>query len=123
MMTLPLFSQKPSSDSIRCVPVSALRNAMIMKTEFDKTKIILSDCRDSISILNNIVLTQDTLISTKEQKIKVLSDNIVNYEEIVTKKDEIIGLKDKEIKYFKKQRNIGYGVSALAIILSLLIVL
>lgn len=123
MMTLPLLSQKPSSDSIKCVPVSALRNAMIMKTEFDKTKVILSDCRDSISILNNVVLSQDSLILTKENKIQVLSDNIVNYKEIVSTKDDIISIKDKEIKHFKKQRNVGYGVGVLSILLSLLLVL
>jgi hypothetical protein len=122
-MTLPLLSQKPSSDSIKCVPVSALRNAMIMKTEFDKTKVILSDCRDSISILNNVVLSQDSLILTKENKIQVLSDNIVNYKEIVSTKDDIISIKDKEIKHFKKQRNVGYGVGVLSILLSLLLVL
>ena len=123
MMTLPLFSQKPSIDSIKCVPVSALRNALIMKSEFDKTKVILSECRDSVFILNKIVTSQDSLIVIKDQKISVLTDNINNYKEVVVNKDNIIGVKDEEIKKIKKQRNVGYGVGALSILLSLLIVL
>ena len=122
-MTLPLFSQKPSTDSIKCVPVSALRNALIMKSEFDKTKIVLSECRDSVFILNKIVTSQDSLIVIKDQKISVLTDNINNYKEVVVNKDNIIGVKDEEIKKIKKQRNVGYGVGALSILLSLLIVL
>lgn len=123
MMTLPLFSQKPSTDSIKCVPVSALRNALIMKSEFDKTKIVLSECRDSVSILNKIVTSQDSLIVIKDQKISLLTDNINNYKEVVVNKDNIIGVKDEEIKKIKKQRNVGYGVGALSILLSILIVL
>jgi len=53
----------------------------------------------------------------------VLTDNINNYKEVVVNKDNIIGLKDEEIKKIKKQRNVGYGVGALSILLSLLIVL
>ena len=123
MMTLPLFSQKLSNDSFRCVPVSALKNALIMKSEFDKTKIILSDCRDSILILNKMTTTQDSIILIKEQKIKVLNNDIDTYKDIVITKDNIIDIKDKEISKTKKQRNIGYGVGALSILLSLLIVL
>ena len=123
MMTLPLFSQKPSNDSFRCVPVSALKNALIMKSEFDKTKVILSDCRDSILILNKMTTTQDSIILIKEQKIKVLNNDIDAYKDIVITKDNIIESKDKEISKTKKQRNIGYGVGALSILLSLLIVL
>lgn len=122
-MTLPLFSQKPSTDSIKCVPVSALRNALIMKSEFDKTKIVLSECRDSISILNKVVTSQDSLIVIKDQKISLLTDNINNYKEVVVNKDNIIGVKDEEIKKIKKQRNVGYGVGVLSILLSILIVL
>lgn len=123
MMTLPLFSQKPSTDSIKCVPVSALRNALIMKSEFDKTKIVLSECRDSVSILNKVVTSQDSLIVIKDQKISLLTDNINNYKEVVVNKDNIIGVKDEEIKKIKKQRNVGYGVGVLSILLSILIVL
>ena len=123
IMTLPIFSQKLSNDSIKCVPVSALRNAMIMKTEFDKTKVILSDCRDSVSILNKIVLSQDSLIIVKEQKILILNENIGNYKEIVTNKDDIINVKDKQINKLKKQKNIVYGIGVLSILLSVLIVL
>ena len=123
MMTLPLFSQKPSNDSFRCVPVSALKNALIMKSEFDKTKVILSDCRDSILILNKMTTTQDSIILIKEQQIKVLNNDIDAYKDIVITKDNIIESKDKEISKTKKQRNIGYGVGALSILLSLLIVL
>lgn len=122
-MTLPLFSQKPSTDSIKCVPVSALRNALIMKSEFDKTKIVLSECRDSVSILNKVVTSQDSLIVIKDQKISLLTDNINNYKEVVVNKDNIIGVKDEEIKKIKKQRNVGYGVGVLSILLSILIVL
>jgi hypothetical protein len=94
-----------------------------MKTEFDKTKIVLSECRDSVSLLNRIVLSQDSLIIIKDQKTQILNDNIGNYKEIVKTKDDIITVKDNQIKHITKQRNIGYGISILSILLSVLVVL
>jgi hypothetical protein len=96
---------------------------MIMKSEFEKTKIVLSDCRDSVSLLNRIVLSQDSLIIIKDQKTQILNDNIGKYKEIVEAKDEIITIKDNKIKHITKQRNIGYGVGILSILLSVLVVL
>jgi hypothetical protein len=96
---------------------------MIMKSEFEKTKIVLSDCRDSVFLLNRIVLSQDSLIIIKDQKTQILNDNIGKYKEIVETKDEIITIKDNKIKHITKQRNIGYGVGILSILLSVLVVL
>ncbi len=123
MMTLPIFSQKLSNDSIKCVPVSALRNAVIMKTEFEKCKISLSESRDSVFILNKIVSSQDTLINIKTQKISILEDNVKNLNDVIVSKDGIIGEKNKQIKKYKKQTFVGYGVGFVSILLSLLIVL
>ena len=123
MMTLPIFSQKLSNDSIKCVPVSALRNAVIMKTEFEKCKISLSESRDSVFILNKIVSSQDTLINIKTQKISILEDNVKNLNDVIVSKDGIIDEKNKQIKKYKKQTFVGYGVGFVSILLSLLIVL
>ena len=75
-----------------------------MKSEFDKTKIILSDCRDSILILNKMTTTQDSIILIKEQKIKVLNNDIDAYKDIVITKDNIIESKDKEISKLQKEK-------------------
>ena len=121
MMTLPTFSQSRSNDSIRCVPVSQLRNALKMKSDFEVCKLELMDARDSVTVLSKIVSSQDSLIATKTETNKILTSNIDNLNQTVVLKDGVIGEKDKVIKKVKSNNKKIIGGGTILIILALLI--
>jgi len=121
MMTLPTFSQSRSNDSIRCVPVSQLRNALKMKNDFELCKIALSESRDSVNTLTKIVTTQDSVIVTKTETNKILSENNNNLNQTLILKDKILGEKDKEIKKAKSTSKKIAGGGILLVLLALLI--
>ena len=121
MMTSLAFSQKPSSDTIRCVPVSTLRHALMIKAQNDQCQEVVRNCRDSITILNKLVLTQDTLIDIKTQKIVLFEKNQSLYDETLKNKDAIV---DSYKKMYQKQKTrtiFGYGVGVLGILLGLFV--
>ena len=70
-MISSIYSQKLSNDTVRCVPISTLRHALVVKQQFDHCQSVLSNCRDSITILTKIITEQDSLIEIKNQKIKI----------------------------------------------------
>lgn len=113
------FSQKLSSDTIRCVPVSTLRHALIIKSQNDQCQETLKNCRDSITLLNKLVMSQDTLVKIKTEKIMLYEKNEQHYNETIKTKDEIV---DTYKKQYQKQRNlkwVGYGVGVIGFILFL----
>lgn len=121
MMTSLAFSQKPSSDTIRCVPVSTLRHALMIKAQNDQCQEVVKNCRDSITILNKLVLTQDTLIDIKTEKIVLFEKNQSLYDETLKNKDAIV---DSYKKMYQKQKTrtiFGYGVGVLGILLGLFV--
>lgn len=121
MMTLPTFSQSRSNDSIRCVPVSQLKNALKMKNDFEICKLELIDARDSVKVMSNIITSQDSLIVTKTETNKVLSSNVDNLNQKLVFKDAIIDEKDKTIKKVKSNNRKIVGGGLVLVILALLI--
>ena len=75
--------------------------------------------KDSISILSNIVLTQDSLIATQDSTISLYKENEEKYIKMLGNKDMIVGLKDKQIKKEKTKALAGW---ALAVINGILLV-
>ena len=120
-MISSIYSQKLSNDTVRCVPISTLRHALVVKQQFDHCQSVLSNCRDSITILTKIITEQDSLIEIKNQKIKIHESNVTHYEEIQKNKDAIIDV--YKIKYTKEKTKkiIGYGVGVLGIFLGLFV--
>lgn len=122
MLTSPILSQNSSNDNC-VVPCITLKNALIMKTDFEKTKLVLSEARDSISIMNKLILSQDSLLVIKDGKIEIYKQNENNYTQVIKLKDDMIAVYEKKYKKEKRLKNIGFSTAGLSILLSLLIVL
>ena len=119
MMTSLAHSQKLSSDTIRCVPVSTLRHALIVKAQNDQCQQMIKGCRDSIILLDKLVMSQDTMIKIKTEKIELYKKNESHYTETIKTKDEIVETYKKQYQKQKALKWVGYGVGALGFILFL----
>lgn len=121
MMTSLLFSQRLSSDTVRCVPVSSLRNALIVKAKYDQCQEVVKNCRDSITILNKLVLTQDSSIEIKTKEIVLLKTNQTLYSGTIKEKDEMIETYKKKYLKEKKLKIFGFSIGGLGILLGLFV--
>lgn len=106
-------SQTLSTEEYCTVPCRTLKNALIFKNECELIKSQLVVARDSISILNNIVSRQDSLLTNKENVIFLQRENEVRYLEMIENKDKIIEVKDKQIKQEKFKTLAGWAVAIL----------
>jgi len=105
-------SQTLSNKEEYCsVPCRTLKNALIFKNECELVKGQLVVARDSISILNNIVSRQDSLLTNKESVIFLQRENEVRYIGIIENKNKIIEVKDKQIKQAKIKTLTGWVVA------------
>jgi len=96
-MTLSLHSQTLSSDSLVCVPRSAVENALNLKSKYDLTIVELQTIQE--------------LVSFQNEKLELQSEQLSNYsvalqskDKIIEQKDNIIILRDDQIKTLKKQK-------------------
>ena len=121
MTTSLTYSQKLSNDSIRCVPVSALRNALVIKAQNDHCQEVVKGCKDSLTILNKLVVSQDELIKIKTEKISLLEENQRLLLETIKNKDAIVEVYKKKYQKEKKMKVVGFGVGGLGILLGLLV--
>ena len=121
-MMLPTYSQtnsKTSSDSC-IVPVSTLRNALIIKSQRDLLKKEIEITRDSISKLTELVDVKDSIIKNQEEIILLYKQNLERCQEVVKTKDSII---EEWKKKYKKQRNlklVGFGTGILGIFIAII---
>ncbi len=107
-------SQTLSNKEEYCsVPCRTLKNALIFKNECELVKGQLVVARDSISILNNIISRQDSLLTNRENVIFHQRENEVRYLEMIENKDKIIEVKDKQIKQEKLKALAGWAVAVL----------
>jgi hypothetical protein len=114
---LPANSQTLLNDSVCCVPCYTLKNALILKQDYDLLKSELNISRDSINIYTKINFQKDSIIFDQRNIIKGNGDIIMIKNSILNEKDnEIIDL-NKNIKHYKKQRNatIVTGVALIAL--------
>ena len=122
-MLSPLLanSQTLSNDEQCCVPCIALKNALLVKTERDFLKTQIEITRDSISVLDKVVLKQDIVIKTQDKTISLYKKNEANYLQLIDNKDEEIGLNKVEIKKQKRAKIVSYIVGGTCVVLSLLL--
>ena len=106
-------SQTLSTEEYCTVPCRTLKNALVFKNECELVKGQLVVARDSVYILSNVVVKQDSLISTQYSIIILHRDNEVKYLEMLDNKDKIVGLKDKQIKQEKIKALAGWAVAIL----------
>ena len=118
-MMSPIYSQKNSqtlSKDSCIVPVSTLRNALIVLNQrnncYEQIKIV----RDSVSIMGQQLLIKDSIISNNNQTINLYIDNEKKYLETVKLKESIA---EEYKKAYIRQRNLKWGgiaVGALGVI-------
>jgi hypothetical protein len=105
------------------VSCKALKKALIVKNERDFLKNQIGVTRDSVSILTNIVVSQDSVIKTQDFSISLYKKNEENYNSIINKKDGIIELKDEQIKQQKAKTKIAWIVTGLNTVAFILVLL
>lgn len=108
-MMSPIYSQKNSqtlSKDSCIVPVSTLRNALIVLHQrnncYEQIKIV----RDSVSIMGQQLLIKDSIISNNNQTINLYIDNEKKYLETVKLKESIA---EEYKKAYIRQRNLKWG--------------
>jgi len=122
MMSSPLLSQTLSSDTLIAVPRIAVKNAIIVKGEFNI-------CKEELKITQEkVVLLEDK--SNKQNQLIINLNNIINTKDgIIAEKNNIIVLKEEQITILKKQKSakirqgllIGFagGAATVALLLAL----
>jgi len=123
MGTLLMNSQTLSNDSTCCVPCITLKKALLLKNDYTYLKNQIKITRDSVFILNNITLNQDTIIKTQGRQITLFKQNEISYKKLIVNKDEEIILFKKEIKKQKKAKIVSYIVGGSCLILSFILVI
>jgi len=107
-------SQTLSNKEEYCsVPCRTLKNALVFKNECELVKGQLVVARDSVYILSNVVAKQDKLVTTQDSIITLQRDNEVRYLEMLDNKEQIIKVKDKQIKQEKIKALAGWVVAIL----------
>jgi hypothetical protein len=85
-----------------------LRNALFVKSERDYLKNQIGVVRDSVSLLNVITKSQDSLIVNKNQQIDLYKKNESSFQQVIEGKDKQISLYNDVVKEAEKQKNIAY---------------
>jgi hypothetical protein len=123
MLPLLASSQTLLTDSMCCVPCKALKKALLVKNERDFLQNQIGVTRDSVNILTNIVVSQDSVIKTQDSSISLYKKNEEHFNTIINKKDGIIELKDKQIKQQKAKTKIAWIITGLNTVAFILILL
>jgi hypothetical protein len=87
-----------------------LRNALFVKSERDYLKNQIGVVRDSVSLLNVITKSQDSLIVNKNQQIDLYKKNESSFQQVIEGKDKQISLYNDVVKEAEKQKNIAYAL-------------
>ena len=106
-------SQTLSTEEYCTVPCRTLKNALIFKNECELVKSQLVVARDSVYILSNIVAKQDSLAVTQDSIISLYKENEGHYIGMLDIKNEVILIKDKQIRQEKVKALAGWAVAIL----------
>ena len=118
----PIYSQKSSQTSSKdscIVPVSTLRNALVVLNQRNNCYQEIKIVRDSVLITNQQLLLKDSIIGNKNQTINLYIDSEKKYIETVKLKESIA---EEYKKAYIRQRNLkwgGFAVGALGVIFAI----
>jgi hypothetical protein len=119
----PALSQTNLSDSTCCVPCTAIRNALILKKDYQLLKTEIGVTRDSLNLITKQSIEKDSVIIDQKHIISEKDIIITTKDKVIQTKDEHISDLNHNIKVYKKQRNISYIASGGVFILTLLLLL
>ena len=97
MMTSSLLSQTLSTDSLIAVPRDAVKNALVVKSQFDV-------CQEELRTTQELVTLQNDKIELQSRQLANFSVALESKDGIIQQKDNLIELKDNQIKTLKKQK-------------------
>ena len=121
-MSLVSNSQTLSTTSTECVvPCKALKNALLLKEDYDLTRTQLWIATDSIRYLKEIVVKKDELISNKDKEISLMKSNEDAYKGIIKEKDKQISEYERKYKSAKVKQYVGYGFVVVAAVVGLVL--
>ena len=96
-MTLSLHSQTLSSDSLVCVPRSAVENALNLKSKY---ALVVED----LTITQNLVDYQKEKLDLQSEQLSNFAIALESKDKIIDRKDNIITLRDEQVKTLKRQK-------------------
>ena len=123
MILSSVNSQQLSSDSTVIVPVKSLRKALLVKAERDDLKNQLIVARDSITVMDSIIIQQDAIIMVLDSTRTILDSQILDYQGTVMAKNGIIHEQDKKITSLKNTVRGAYAAIILTTISFILVLL
>ena len=116
-------SQQRLSDSTVIVPIKSLKNALLVKIDRDNLKKELVVARDSISIMEKVILKQDTALFICDTTRIVLESKIGDLKGTIKAKDGQIEERNKKISDLEskfKGAIVALGLASLGFIIALL---
>ena len=121
-MSLPSISQTVTSDSLVCIPPRVAKQIVIDLEHYDLVKVENDTLKSNIVDYQTIVEKQNDIIVIKDSLITTLDSAAVNLTLKTATKDVIIEEKNTAIGKLKKQRNIagGSAIGLFLIVLALL---
>jgi hypothetical protein len=122
-MISSVLSQQRLSDSTVIVPIKSLKNALLVKVDRDNLKKELVVARDSISVMEKVILKQDTALFICDTTRIVLESKIGDLKGTIKAKDGQIEERNKKISDLEskfKGAIVALGLASLGFIIALL---
>jgi len=122
-MISSVLSQQRLSDSTVIVPIKSLKNALLVKVDRDNLKKELVVARDSISVMEKVILKQDTALFICDTTRIVLESKIGDLKGTIKAKDGQIEERNKKISDLEskfKGAIVALGLASLGFIIILL---
>ena len=123
MMISSVLSQQRLSDSTVIVPIKSLKNALLVKADRDNLKKEIVVARDSISVMEKVILKQDTALFICDTTRIVLESKIGDLKGTIKAKDGQIEERNKKISDLEskfKGAIVALGLASLGFIIILL---
>ena len=123
MMISSASSQQRLSDSTVIVPIKSLKNALLVKADRDNLKKEIVVARDSISVMEKVILKQDTALFICDTTRIVLESKIGDLKGTIKAKDGQIEERNKKISDLEskfKGAIVALGLASLGFIIILL---
>jgi hypothetical protein len=122
MLTLPVSSQKLSSDTNVVVPVSALRKALEVKIERDYLQKQLIVCRDTVKTQSKIIKSQDSTIKVSDVQIALYKKNETRQDSIVNSYKGVIKEKENQVSDLQTKLNKSYVLTGIVAAISIFLI-
>jgi len=121
-MSLPSISQTATSDSLVCIPPRVAKQIVTDLEHYDLLKVENDTLKSNIVDYQTIIEKQNDIIVVKDSLIMTLDSTAVNLTLKSATKDAIIDEKNDTIEKITKQRNIAGGTAVGLILLVLLLI-